>query len=78
MIRTQIQITEHQARMLKELAQRRGVSMAELVRQAIDTLTEGDDEAERWRRATAVIGRFHSGRSDISERHDDYLAEDFR
>ena len=78
MIRTQIQITERQARTLKKLALRRGVSMAELIRQAIDTITEGDDEAARWRRATAAIGRFCSGRSDISERHDDYLAEDFR
>jgi predicted nucleic acid-binding protein len=36
MIRTQIQLTEEQSKTLKEMAQERGVSMAELIRQSID------------------------------------------
>ncbi len=31
-------------------------------------------DAEMRRRAGAVAGKFHSGRSDISEEHDRYLA----
>jgi predicted DNA-binding protein len=76
LIRTQIQLTETQARELKDLARRRGISMAELIRQAVERIVEDDDE--RWRRASSVVGRFRSGSTDISTRHDDYLAEDYR
>lgn len=37
-IRTQIQLTEQQAQPLQALAKRRGVSMAELIRQGVDHL----------------------------------------
>lgn len=76
MIRTQVQLTEEQARALKELAVKREVSMAELVRQAVNLLLQSSarlDREERRRRAIAAAGRFRSGRSDIAERHDDYL-----
>ena len=76
MIRTQVQLTEEQARALKELATEREVSMAELVRQAVNLLLQSSarlDHEERRRRAIAAAGRFHSGQSDIAERHDDYL-----
>ncbi len=33
--------------------------------------------AEMRRRAGAVAGKFHSGRSDISEEHDRYLAASY-
>ena len=77
-LRTQIQLTEEQARALKDLAHREGKSVAELTRQAIDYWLQkvGSLSAEeRRQRALAVVGRFHSGLSDISERHDDYLTE---
>ena len=80
MIRTQVQLTEKQARELKELAAREGVSMAELVRQAVDNLLGGSGTIsveERRRRAMALVGQFRSGRSDISERHDEYLVEGY-
>ncbi len=79
MIRTQIQLTEEQARQLKRLAAERGVSLAEVVRQAIDRTLEQDERAIRWDRALEAVRRSHfrSGKSDISERHDEYLAEDF-
>ncbi|MDP8943934.1 MAG: ribbon-helix-helix domain-containing protein [Actinomycetota bacterium] len=77
MVRTQIQLTDGQAAGLKRLAVERGVSMAALIREAVDrTLAEGD-MAARHRRALAVAGKFRSGRSDVSERHDDYLADAF-
>ncbi len=77
MIRTQIQLTEEQARGLKELAAQRGVSMAELIRQGVERILAESDERERRRRALAVIGRFHGGPSDVSVNHDRYLAEDY-
>jgi len=80
MIRTQIQLTEHQAHALKETAARRGVSMAELIRQSIDQLLgkEGDlSQTDLRLRAASVAGRFRSGRTDVSIHHDEYLAEAF-
>jgi len=80
MIRTQIQLTEQQAAALKALAAQRGLSMAELIRQGLTVLLEtaAASRNAQQERGLSVVGRFHSGRSDISARHDDYLAEDFR
>lgn len=78
MVRTQIQLTEEQARRLKERAAAEGMSMAELIRRSVDALladTVAVSEEERRRRALAVIGRFRSGLSDLAENHDRYLAE---
>lgn len=78
MIRTQVQLTEDQAQTLKMLAAEQGRSVAELIRQSVEELirrTAGISMDERRRRAIAAIGRFHSGRKDISTHHDDYLAE---
>jgi len=78
MIRTQIQLKEAQYRALKELATRRRTSVAELIRQAVDRFLETSGtipQEERYRRALAIIGLFHSGKSDVSLRHDEYLDE---
>jgi hypothetical protein len=40
MIRTQIQLTEEQARRLKAMAAERGTSVAELIRQGVDDLLQ--------------------------------------
>ncbi|MCS7350016.1 MAG: ribbon-helix-helix protein, CopG family [Anaerolineae bacterium] len=63
---------------MKELAARQKVSVAALIRRAVREWLEtsaGVSDIERRRRALAVIGQFRSGLSDVSERHDDYLAE---
>jgi hypothetical protein len=73
--RTQISLTSAQARKLRGLARRRGTSMAALIREAIDRTYGGTDEEARWRRALDSIGGFRSNRSDVSERHDDALAD---
>jgi len=76
MIRTQVQLTEEQAQVLKNLASMRQVSVAQLIRQSVDALIRSSreiDAKERRRRAIAAAGRFHSGASDISTKHDEYL-----
>ena len=78
MIRTQVQLTEKQVEMLKELARRENVSMAELIRRAVERwLQEASPISlgERKRRALDIVGRFRSGRADVSDKHDEYLAE---
>lgn len=80
MIRTQIQLTEKQAKMLKELAKAKNISVAELIRQGVDILLKNStilDIGERKKRAIRAIGKFRSGIGDISENHDNYLGEAF-
>ncbi len=78
MVRTQIQLTEEQSRQIRSIAEENSTSMAEVIRRAIDDwLARYGDElaATRQERALEVVGRYRSGLSDISDRHDDYLAE---
>jgi hypothetical protein len=81
MLRTQVQLTEEQDRLLGELGRERRVSKAELVRRAVDLLlaseAPGRGTEEQRRRALAVAGRFRSGGRDGSRRHDAALAEAF-
>ncbi|MBI4860208.1 MAG: ribbon-helix-helix protein, CopG family [Candidatus Riflebacteria bacterium] len=80
MVRTQIQLPPAQARALKSLAASRGISMAEMIRLAIDEMlrTKGQKPREElWDRALEVAGRYRSGRHDLSEKHDEHLAEVF-
>jgi Arc/MetJ-type ribon-helix-helix transcriptional regulator len=80
MVRTQIQLTDEQAARMKSMAAKKGTSMAELVRQAIDILlAKGADRSDSDLRSRALqaAGRFHSGRHNVARNHDGYLAEDF-
>lgn len=73
MVRTQVRLTEDQSRKVKELARQQGISVSELIRQAVDRYLEQSNNQEKWRRASAVIGKYSGGPSDVSTRHDDYL-----
>jgi len=78
MIRTQIQLTEQQSARLKAAAARRGVSVAELIRQSVDALfARGLDRSpeDLYGRAARAAGRFRSGAHDVSVKHDEYLSE---
>jgi Arc/MetJ-type ribon-helix-helix transcriptional regulator len=78
MIRTQIQLTEDQYKFLREKAAEYHVSMAELIRQGVELLAQQDqkpDREELKRRALSIVGKFNSGKTDIAEKHDEYLAE---
>lgn len=77
MIRTQISLTQEQAERLRTISKERGVSMAALIREAVDAVVSRDDPAARRRRALAYGGAFSSGLSDVSENHDRYLEEAF-
>ncbi len=77
MVRTQIQLTEQQARALRELAAEKGVSMAELIRQAVERVIEENERDEKWRRALSAMGQYRSGLTDVAENHDKYLDEDY-
>lgn len=80
MIRTQVQLTDEQYGKLKKVAAERGVSMAEVVREALDGVLErrpAVSDEERRRKALAIAGRFASGLKDVGTRHDEYLAEEF-
>jgi hypothetical protein len=80
MVRTQIQLTEDEARALRRLAAEDSVSMSALVREAVDRLLaarRGTPEAEVRRRAARAAGRFRSAHEDLSERHDDHAAAGF-
>jgi len=81
MVRTQIQLTEVQARRLRRLAAARGRSMADLIRRSVDVLLADPaaaGDAERRERAKGVTGRFRSGAGDLSTAHDRHLADAFR
>jgi hypothetical protein len=77
-IRTQISLDDRQMDGLRELARQRKVSMAELVREAVDALLE-KPTPDQWERATAAIGKYRSGvpNNSFARDHDDLLAEDF-
>jgi hypothetical protein len=80
MVRTQIQLTETQARSLKKVAMDKGTSVAEVIRRAVDNMIQRSPKVsseERIRRALEIVGKFRSGRRDVSQKHDEYLAEAF-
>jgi hypothetical protein len=80
-IRTQVQLTEAQARRLRAQARERGISVAEIVRQLIDKglAHEAPSRAARYERAARVVGRFGARRAprDLSSRHDRYLEDSY-
>lgn len=76
MERTQISLTREQAERLRRTARRRKTSMAALIREAVDRMYSESASADAaWDRALAAIGGFRSGRHDISQDHDAYIAD---
>lgn len=80
-VRTQIQLTEQQARRLRAQAHEQGVSLAEVVRRCVDKglAEEGPGRAALYDRAARAVGRFSDrrGARDLSSRHDRYLDEGY-
>jgi len=77
MVRTQIQLTEEQVKALRKIAITSHLSVAECIRRAVDRMIKSSDTVdpdERLKRALEVVGKFSSGKRDISRKHDKYLA----
>jgi uncharacterized protein with von Willebrand factor type A (vWA) domain len=81
-VRTQIQLTDQQARRLSAEARERGVSLAEIIRQYVDKglAEEAPDRATMYERAARQVGRYRDrrGARDVSSRHDRYLNEAYK
>jgi post-segregation antitoxin (ccd killing protein) len=80
MLRTQIQIEEDQIKWLRNRARERGVSVSHLIREGVEFYRKHEDwlPEDKKKKALAAIGRYASGVSDISDKHDDYLAKAFK
>jgi hypothetical protein len=81
MIRTIIQLTQEQHRVLKELAAEYHVSVSEMVRRSVDAMAQNKTKArsreEIRQRAMAAAGFIvdPNGPKDLSVNHDYYLEE---
>jgi hypothetical protein len=77
MAQVEIPLTEEQLAGLEQLAEKRRISLAELIQQGVASLLRppaGGVDSDRKARALAVAGHFRSGCGDLARRHDDYLA----
>jgi hypothetical protein len=75
MIRTQISLTEEQMKRLRREARRRRVSLAALIREAVDR-TVPDEDAERRARIEVMLsaaGSVSSGTGRVAAEHDEVL-----
>ena len=79
MIRTQVQLTEEQSRMLRELSRTNRESIASLIRRAVDQflMSRKPDRFVLYRQASSIVGKYEAGIGDISLKHDRYLDEAF-
>lgn len=73
MVRTQLMLTEDHYHFLRELSKEKGRSMSDLVREAIDLMSQRHELPGKA--LLSVIGAFTDDRGDVSENHDRYLAE---
>lgn len=82
MLRTQVQFTEGQYRRLRMLAQRRGVSISEVVRESVERHLDAEtyDAEVLYSRAAEIVGRYDDleKSDDLASNHDAYLDEAYR
>jgi uncharacterized protein YigA (DUF484 family) len=76
-IRTQVSLTEEQMRRLRREARRRRVSLAAIVREAIDRAVPDEDVARsaRVEALLGVAGAAASGTGTVAREHDTVLTE---
>jgi hypothetical protein len=75
-IRTQISLTEEQMRRLRREARRRNVSLAAVIRDAVDRVVPDEESArlERLETLLATAGSAASATGTVARDHDDVLA----
>lgn len=79
MKRTQIQLTDSQYSLVKEISKKKDVSMSEVIRESVESLGLAlllDSKEDKYERAINSIGRFKSSNKDLSINHDKYLSRD--
>ncbi len=78
MIRVQVQFEPSQHERIREAAARRGVSMAQVVRESVESYLT-DAPANRWDALFAVAGKYGTDGppEDVGREHDRYLDEVF-
>jgi hypothetical protein len=76
-IRTQISLTETQMARLRAASLREGVSIAQLIRAAVDRTLPDEDQRARRKRALAAVGCITEDAPDVARNHDRYLADTF-
>lgn len=70
-------MTQKQQETLRRLSALRQVSQAAVLRDALDSLVEGDIRLHRIERARVAVGAFRSGVATTSAEHDLALDEAF-
>lgn len=79
MVRTQIQLTDQQARRLRAEARDRGLSLAEVIRQYVEKglMDSAADRSALYDRAAGLVGKFRDrgGARNLASDHDRYLDE---
>ena len=79
MKRTQIQLTDSQYSLVKEISKKKDVSMSEVIRESVESFGLAlllDSKEDKYERAINSIGRFKSSNKDLSINHDKYLSRD--
>jgi len=79
--RTQVRLDEKQLEALRQVSSETGRSIASLIREGVDlhlNSRKGPCHEELIERARRAVGKFSSGKRDISVNHDRYLADAFR
>jgi hypothetical protein len=80
MNRTQIQLTEEQHNLLREISKNTNEPIAAIIRKAVDQflLTRRPDRTFLYQQAQSIVGKYEAGIADISVEHDRYLEEAFK
>jgi hypothetical protein len=80
MVRTQVQFTTTQVRLLRAAARTQELSVAEVVRRCVDaSLTlPSPKRTDLYARAASLVGAFRAGEdASLSTKHDEHLVEAF-
>jgi hypothetical protein len=75
-----IELTSEQEEALRRVAEMRQKTVEDIIAEWVQRLLEecaDTDWGNRRARALNAAGRFRSGKRDVSEKHDKYLAEAF-
>ena len=78
MVRIQVHFEEDDLKELRRLSTEEGIALSEIIRRLVKIgleSTRRPSRSELMKRALTVVGKYHSGKHDVAQRHDDYLAE---